>query len=204
MSLGEVIRLVVHRGVYACSRRSFVCGLEVRYFVPIGTDAAEGWTKVRRAIELINEYDHARLGRIRRDLRGIVVFAASGLAEYWHDRRLCVLDEQYVLRPTVTAFDIAGTVAHEATHARLSRFGYAPEARARIERLCCLAELALADRFPAEAGAPMRQGAQALLARDPATTWSDAAVAQRNIQRLREFGTPRWLIRWIVRGRAAV
>jgi hypothetical protein len=179
-------------------------GLEVRYFMPPGPEATVCWRKVLHAVEVIAKYDHRRLARMQRDLRGIAVGSSSGDAEYWRELRVCVVDEGYLARHDVTAFDVSGTIAHEAMHARLNRFGYLQPMRARVERLCCEAEVALGERLPPEEGRPVLERARALLAREPDSLWSDAALLEGDLAHLRQLGAPKWLLHWAARVRAAV
>jgi hypothetical protein len=62
----------------------------------------------------------------------------------------CVLDERYVLSETTTLEQIALTIIHEATHARLERCGidYDEKLRQRIEAVCLRREFAFVAKLP--------------------------------------------------------
>jgi hypothetical protein len=191
--------------IYRLSSRSVVRGLEVRYFMATDPEDRAGWSKVQQAVEVLATYDLRRLERAKRDLRGILVVAVGGDGEYWRGQRLCVLDDRPVKSDDVTPFSVAGTIAHEAMHARLfhAGFGYGPGNRNRVERVCCKAELDFGQRLPPEDGRPVVERAQARLAQDPEQLWSDAAVAGYSADRLRKLGMPQWFIRLAMRIRHA-
>jgi hypothetical protein len=151
--------------------------------------------KVDAALLLLTSYDPVRLARIRRDLGCLFIRPAAGnLAEYHRSLRECVLDPEYLAAADTTPALIAGTIVHEATHARLDSlgFGYAPALRARIERLCFEAEIAFARRLPD--GSAVIAMAQRQLAQDP-WVWTDEAQRARGIRALAKLGVPRWLLR---------
>ena len=124
----------------------------------------------------------------------------------WHrDTRLVVLEETYVHHERTSARDIASTLVHESTHARLDAkgFAYSPELRERIERVCFRRQLAFARRLP-EPGDLVGQ-AERQLQRAP-DYFTREAWRQRAVVKLIELGVPRWLaqaIEWVARRRAA-
>jgi hypothetical protein len=100
-----------------------------------------------------------------------------------------------------TVEQIASTIVHEATHARLERYriGYKEELRARIEAICFRRELAFAVRLPDSA--ELQQGIARCLEWYQANPeqFSDAHFREGHraggIEALRYLGTPDWLIR---------
>ena len=60
------------------------------------------------------------------------------------------LDERYLLKEEMTLDRIASTIVHEATHARLERWGiiYEEESRYRIEAICLRRELNYLAKLP--------------------------------------------------------
>ncbi|MDH2353930.1 hypothetical protein QCM80_25195, partial [Bradyrhizobium sp. SSUT112] len=129
-----------------------------------------------------------------------------------YDRSLkaCVLDERYILPETTTLERIACTIIHEATHARLERWGinYGEKKRSRIEAVCLRRELHFIAKLP--------RGEQLWDERALTLEWcisdhdhfSDGSFQQRNLQgaveTLRYLDVPDWLIRFLVKVRAVV
>ena len=111
----------------------------------------EDLTRVEHALHLVKQHSPLHYSRIINDLERIWIFLLpDGLAEYNHSLNACVLDERYVADAATSVEQIASTIVHEATHARLERLGirYKEELRARIEAICFRRELALAVRLP--------------------------------------------------------
>ena len=86
---------------------------------------------------------------------------------------------------------IAAVIVHEATHARLERYGigYEEKLRARIEAVCFRRELAFAAKLPN--GEAVRQPAEdRLKAYASANFWTNAAFAERfdkdHLEKLRD------------------
>lgn len=100
---------------------------------------------------LVKHHSPLNYARILRDLERIWVnVLPHGLGEYNSSLNACLLDERYVADPETSIGHIACTLVHEATHARLHRYGieYVEERRARIEAICFRRELAFAARLP--------------------------------------------------------
>jgi hypothetical protein len=90
---------------------------------------------VEEALGLIKRHDPLRYDRLRRDLVRIWVFLLAGnWGEYRHPLRMCVLDERVVLDEATRSEQIASTIVHEATHARLMRRGIGYEGALRAHR----------------------------------------------------------------------
>jgi len=102
-------------------------------------DRPEDLTRVESALLLIKQHSPLDYARIIRELERIWIdLLFHGLGEYKHSLRACILDERYVADSATTVGQIASTIVHEATHARLERYGigYNEEHRARIEAIC--------------------------------------------------------------------
>jgi hypothetical protein len=159
-------------------------------------------TRVEGALSLIKQHSPLDYARIVRDLERIWVhLTIHGLGEYRHSLKACILDERYVADATTTVERIASTIVHEATHARLERYGieYKEKLRARIEAICFRRELAFAVRLPDSA--ELQQGIARYLEwyqsnpdyfRDTEFRERDAAGG---VEALRYLGTPDWLAR---------
>lgn len=166
------------------------------YFAP------EHLSRVERALLLVKQHSPLHYSRIIRDLERIWIFLLpGGLAEYKHSLNACVLDKRFVADSATSIEQIASAIVHEATHARLERFGieYDEDQRARIEATCLRRELAFAVRLPG--GAEFREDRARDLNwyQDNPDYFRDAKFIERHtngqVEMLRHIGTPEWLIR---------
>ena len=154
--------------------------------------------KVFAALDLLHAYAPAQLARIPSYMHGIAVTPLQNALGTWlRSLGMRLLDDAYIVADHTSPEDVAATIVHELTHARLERAGvrYVGPSRARCERICFLAERNWASRLPAS---PYRDALDARIARYlaiPAEHWSDAAMAQRVARKRVEW--PWWL-----RGRA--
>jgi hypothetical protein len=162
----------------------------------------EDLTRVEGALSLIKQHSPLDYARIRRELERIWVHILfTGAGQYKHSLKACVLDERYVADPATTVERIASTIVHEATHARLDRYGieYKEELRTRIEAICDRRQLAFAVRLPnsAELQQEIAQGLE-LCQANPGL-FSNAQLRKRYTmgvtKALRYLGGPEWLIR---------
>lgn len=99
-----------------------------------------------------------------------------------------------------TTEDIASAIVHEATHARLWRYGfrYPEEMRSRIEAVCFRRERAFATKLPN--GEKIQDlAARSLAAYAGQEHWTDEVRRQRQeegvIRALEYLGVPKWLMR---------
>jgi hypothetical protein len=166
------------------------------YFAP------EHLSRVEHALLLVKQHSPLHYSRIIRDLERIWIFLLpDGLAEYRHSLRACMLDERFVADSATSVERIASAIVHEATHARLERYGitYDEDQRARIEAICFRRELALAVRLPDSAR--LQQDIAGYLDWYPANPdyFRDAHAIERHtngeIEMLHHIGAPDWLIR---------
>jgi hypothetical protein len=140
------------------------------------------------ALEIIARHQPKRLDRIRRDLRYILIFKQPG-ATYWDDLRACALTTQSFTYKD--AEDIALTIVHEATHARINSRGipYDLAHRARVERLCVNEEVSLA-RYLTDGS----ERASLRISRLETPWWTPEQLRDRRIRTL-EMNAPPWLVR---------
>jgi hypothetical protein len=136
--------------------------------------------RLAAALDLIATYAPRRHRRLRQDFAGFVVQRFACRGAFFPEPRECLVELTFTVNPRHTLAEIAASIVHEATHARVARrCGPLPlEQRAREERLCRLAELELGLALPA--GAVVVQRAQASLALSdqevaPAIDWTEAA-----------------------------
>jgi hypothetical protein len=118
---------------------------DVRVSVTTTQDAVEEivLAKVFAALDILYDTIPAQLERIPRMMHGLTIAKLRDAIGVWRsDLGVCLLDETYVVNVDTTPQDVASTIVHELTHARLERAGfrYNVMARARCERVCFLAE----------------------------------------------------------------
>jgi hypothetical protein len=161
-------------------------------------------TRVEAALLLIKQHSPLDHARIIRELERIwVSLTFHGLGEYDHSLKACILDERYVAAPTTTVAQIASTIVHEATHARLERYGieYEESRRVKIEAICCRRELAFTARLPGSA--ELQQDIARCLEwyQTNPEQFRDARFQEAHtaggIEALRYLETPDWIIRAI-------
>ena len=187
------------------SRR--IDGLWVGCWVRDDKSPSDALDRVEEALGLIKLHDRRRYDRLRRDLDRIWVNLLPGnLGEFNHTLRMCVLDERFVLAEATRPEQIASTIVHEATHARLMRcgIGYEEALRARVEAVCFHRQRAFAARLPA--GEQVRDEAERRLTGYPPAFWTDEGLDDRHnrdgAEALRYLGVPEFLIRFFFRVRA--
>jgi hypothetical protein len=107
--------------------------------------------RVEQALNLIKTHDPCRYRRLIRDLERIwVLITAEGRAAFDEGIWACVLDPRYVLDAANSVEELAASIVHEATHARLQRCGikYQQDLRARIEAICFRQQRAFGAMIP--------------------------------------------------------
>jgi len=164
----------------------------------------EDLTRVEGALLLIKQHSPLDHARIIRELDRIwVSLSFHGLGEYRHSLRACILDERYVADPATTVEQIASTIVHEATHARLERYGigYEEQRRARIEAICFRRERAFAARLPDSTELQERIARYLEWYQANPEQFSDAHLQEvrtaAGIEALRYLEAPDWIIRAI-------
>lgn len=171
----------------------------------LGDTPEANLTRVETALSLIKQHSPLDYARVIRELERIwVTLSVHGVGQYRHSLKACILDERYVADPATTVERIASTIVHEATHARLERYGvaYKEELRPRIEAVCFRRERAFAVRLPNSDD--LQQEIAQYLEWYPANPdyFSDANFFELRragaIEGLRYLGMPDWLIRAVV------
>ena len=132
------------------------------------------------ALDLIATYAPRCYRRLGTDLAGFVVERFACRGAFFPESRECLVELTFTVNPLVSLPEIASSIVHEATHARVAhRCGsLPPQDRAREERLCRRAELDFGLALPD--GAIVVQRAQAALELTeqevaPAIDWQEAA-----------------------------
>jgi hypothetical protein len=168
--------------------------------------------RVEEALQLIKCHDSLNYSRVTRYLDRIWLnLIPSARAHYDPSLNACIIDERYLLPETMPIAKIASTIVHEATHARLDKFGvsYVEERRARIEAICLRRELNFLAKLPDST--PLRDEVVSTLDWFAADNdyLSDENFRERKyeggvetLRYLGDAGVPGWFVRfaiWLVR-----
>lgn len=179
----------------------------------VGTTESEPHPALARvvdALQLIRRHDPLQHSRVIDNLERIWVHLLPN-ARACFDRSLkaCVFDERFVLLETTTLGHIASVIVHEATHARLERWGisYDEKRRSRIEAICLRRELSFIARLPCSESLQEEAARTLEWCVGDKDYFSDEGFRQRDDQgyfeTLRYLGTPDWIIRAVFKARAA-
>jgi hypothetical protein len=150
--------------------------------------------RLTEALDLIARYAPRRFRRMQRDLAGLVVRRFPCRGAYFPQERQCLVELTFTVNPRHTLPEIASSIVHEATHARIaSMCGPLPqEQRAREERLCRQAELEFGLALP-NGDVVVERARWALVMSDqdvaPAVDWAEGArrVAARDAEARRDL-----------------
>jgi predicted SprT family Zn-dependent metalloprotease len=150
--------------------------------------------RLAAALRTIERHDRRRATRLKTDLKRFLITDAEG-AEFIPSIRACALSSRYVAR--ASADELAATIVHEATHARLWARGirYSRSRRERIERLCTREEIDFARHL--ESAENLVADAEARLQRE---WWTEEHELERRLRQLEQLGRPMWyrrMYRWI-------
>jgi len=136
--------------------------------------------RLAAALDLIATHAPRCHRRLRNDLSGFVVERFACRGAFFPSSRECLVELTFTVNPQVSLPEIAASIVHEATHARVARrCGSLPlEQRPREERLCRRAELDFGLALPD--GAKVVERARASLALSehevaPVIDWQEAA-----------------------------
>lgn len=102
------------------------------------------------ALGLIARHAPRRLGRLRRDIHGIVVQRFPCRGAYFPSEGVVLTELTFLVKPEHDLPEIAASIVHEGVHARVHRSGARRHSHelAREERLCRRAELDFGRRVP--------------------------------------------------------
>jgi hypothetical protein len=140
---------------------------------------------IEAGLSLIRLHDPLRYRQVGRDLKRVLVMliGSGNFAEYQYVFDACVFGEKGFADLGLTASQIASTIVHEATHARLQNIGvvYSESNRLRHESICVRRQIAFLRRVP---GAEKElASAVDTLERLPKLNedgmWKDASFAER-------------------------
>jgi hypothetical protein len=143
-------------------------------------DTGQAVERLTQALDLIHAHAPRRFHRLRRDIAGIVVRRFPCRGAFLPETGECLVELTFLVNPRHQLAEIAASIVHEATHARVARTcGTLPqEHRAREERLCRKAELEFGRALPD--GASVVERAQSALRMSdqevaPLVDWKEAA-----------------------------
>jgi hypothetical protein len=151
--------------------------------------------RLTAALDLIAVYAPRRYRRLRRDVAGFMVQRFACRGAFFPDSRECLVELTFTVNPRHGLPEIAASILHEATHARVARMcrTRAPDRPAREERLCRRAELELGLAL-ADGGVIVQRARDALALADrevaPAVDWGEAArrVAEADASQRQQEG----------------
>jgi hypothetical protein len=135
--------------------------------------------RLTAALDLVAQYAPARYRRLRSDLSGFVVQRFACRGAFFPDTRECLVELTFTVNPRHGLPEIAASIVHEATHARVAAMCRGPQSeRHREERLCRRAELELGLAMPG-GEVVVRRARESLTLADrdvaPAVDWAEAA-----------------------------
>lgn len=136
--------------------------------------------RLTAAVGLIARYAPRRYRRLRRDVSGFLVQRFACRGAFFPDTRECLVELTFTVNPRHGLPEIAASIVHEATHARVARMcrTRAPDQPAREERLCRRAELEFGLAVP-DGGVVVQRARDSLTLADrevaPAVDWAEAA-----------------------------
>ena len=141
--------------------------------------------RLTAALDLIATYAPRRYRRLRSDLAGFVVQRFACRGAFFPESRECLVELTFTVNPRHGLPEIAASIVHEATHARVARTcrTRSPEQHAREERLCRRAELELGLAL-SDGDVVVQRALESLAFGDrevaPVVVWAEAArrVAQ--------------------------
>src|ERR1051326_8041542 len=205
------LSLWIERAVIEMAERRDLHGIVVAVIPSKTTDAENLFTRIDAALQLLGRAQARRLKQARRHFDVILVRRYSLYrAAYAHQLRACILDSDFVADRAVAPQQIAGSIVHETTHARLEQLGmrYDWSNRGRIERLCRRAELDFGHHL--DDGAAVIARAAEHLALDDATLASSpetqriqlGKAAERDLGDIYMPAPVRKFFLWVLRRRA--
>lgn len=106
--------------------------------------------RLTQALDLVAAYAPRKFRRMPQDLAGLVVRRFPCRGAFFPQERECLVELTFTVNPQHSLAEIASSIVHEATHARIaSMCGPLSDAqRPREERLCRQAELEFGLALP--------------------------------------------------------
>ena len=136
--------------------------------------------RLTAALDLIARYAPRRYRRLGRDISGFLVQRFACRGAFFPDSRECLVELTFTVNPRHGLPEIAASIVHEATHARVARMcrTRAADQPPREERLCRRTELEFGLAVP-DGGVVVQRARDSLALADrevaPAVDWAEAA-----------------------------
>jgi hypothetical protein len=205
------VSLWIERTVIAMGERRELYGIVVAVQPSKTTDADDLFARIDAALQILERTQPRRLRQAQRYFSVIWIRRYSRCrAAYAHRLKACILDSDFLADRAVFPQQIAASLVHETAHARLEQLGipYDWNNRARIERICRIAELDFG--YNLEDGEAVITRALQHLALDDAALTSTPEAQRKQIREAAEtdlndvlMPTPfRKLFLWLLRRRA--
>jgi hypothetical protein len=187
------------------STSKIVDGLWIGAYFQWNADEEQGLQRIEQALGLIKTYDPIRYRRLLRDLERVwALMIPYNLGQFEESLWACKLDQRFVLDEATTVEQIAASIVHEATHARLARcgIGYDEPIRHRVELICVRSEMAFATRIP-DGNSVWDEAERSLERCSSPDHWTDEVFTANYMtgatQALQHHGVPSVLIRMTIR-----
>ena len=166
----------------------------------IETDAV--LRRLDAALALIRTYRPRQYRLLKRDVAGFVVQRYACRGAYFGHSRTCLVELTFLANATMSNAQIAASIVHEATHARLDRLGL-PLSGPAAERACRRAEIAFGRAVPDGAAVIARAEESLALGDDDVAPDIDWALAQSRVAAadLRALPIPEGLKRTLAKKR---
>jgi hypothetical protein len=144
-----------------------------------GIDTGEVIQRLDQALGLLQRYVPHRYHRMQRDVHQLVVQRFPCRGAFFPAERAILTELTFLVNPSFTPAQIAASIVHEATHARVaaSLRGNVMNRRPREERLCRMAELEFGTAVPEGAAVVERARASLALTDEgvaPEIDWEEA------------------------------
>ena len=188
--MGQLAERLKGRGEMPLTEQRVVHGLPVRIVntrPDIQTEQVV--QRLTAALDLIATYAPRRYWRLRKDFAGLVVQRFACRGAFFPESHECLVELTFTVNPRHALPEIAASILHEATHARVARMcgTRPPEHHAREERLCRRAELEFGLAVPDGAVVVQRARDSLALADQevaPTVDWTEASrrVAEADAQ----------------------
>jgi hypothetical protein len=156
--------------------------------------------KLDAALRLIAVQQPRRFRKLRRDVARFVVRRYPCRGAYFHDGRICLVELTFLGNPDFQPSQIAATILHEATHARLARAGL-PTSGPTAERMCRKAELDFGRSLPDGAAVIARAEESLAMTDEDVAPVIDWALARRRVAAMdiKALPIPKWMRRHIAK-----
>ena len=158
---------------------------------------ATAQARLSAAMELLATVRPRWLRRMRFYVRRIQVRDVIDSLGKWHNAaRLVELDRAYLCDPARSIPEIASTLVHEFTHARIDSagVGYSKDRRIRVERACISQQLVFAESLEDGLERSALIGRLQRAWSEAESIWNDDADERRSRHAAEVTGVPRWLV----------